>query len=63
MSEGKAMTGNPEQLLKHAERVRQAYLAERKLRGLAAKLAAGHQQLQPFAARMAAQLDAIVRSV
>jgi hypothetical protein len=50
----------PEDLLAHAERVRQAYLTERKLHQVDSKVASGHLSLAPFRDRLAVRLTTTV---
>ncbi len=45
-----------ERTLAAAETVRRAYMAERKLEKLTAKVKAGHEHLVPFRDKLAAQL-------
>jgi hypothetical protein len=51
---------NPEKLLEHAEAVRLACHADRKLRKVQAKVSRGHDNLRPMAKRLASRIDAVV---
>jgi hypothetical protein len=48
---------NPERMLEHAERVRDAHLAERKLQKLDRKVANGHSHLHGMRERLAQSLN------
>lgn len=47
---------SPERVLLHAELVRQAHLAERKLHQVESKVERGHHNLVPFRERLTAKL-------